>query len=86
MKIQNSLIEVNDLVKLVNLAILTGKLKNEKPVLILLVGDTETGKTKILDDFMNPLFSMYYGAQLLARVLYRTKINIRKIFFYIGFT
>jgi hypothetical protein len=47
------LIETDDLFKIVNLALLTGSLPNSKPVSMLLIGDTETGKTQILEIFMN---------------------------------
>ena len=53
MKISTRLIEVDDLIKLVNLALLTGRVKNARPVSMLLLGDTETGKTQILEVFMN---------------------------------
>jgi len=53
MKARTSLIDVEDLIKLVNLAILTGRVKNSKPVSMLLVADTDSGKTQILEVFMN---------------------------------
>jgi hypothetical protein len=53
LKALTRLISVEDLIKLVNLAILTGRVRNARPVSMLLVGDTETGKTQILEVFMN---------------------------------
>ena len=47
------MIQVDDLIKLVNLAILTGRVNNAKPISMLLIADTETGKTQILEVFMN---------------------------------
>jgi hypothetical protein len=63
-----SLIEVDDLTKLVNLDILTGRLKNGKPVSMLLIGDTETGKTQILEVFMN-LKPVIWANDLSAHVI-----------------
>jgi len=62
------LIEVDDLIKLVNLALLTGRVKNAKPVSMLLVGDTETGKTQILEVFMN-LKPVIWANDLSAHVI-----------------
>jgi hypothetical protein len=53
LKAHTRLINVDDLIKLVNLVILTGRVKNAKPVSMLLIADTETGKTQILEAFMN---------------------------------
>jgi hypothetical protein len=52
LKTYSRLIDVEDLVKLVNLAVLTGRVSNARPVSMLLIGDTETGKTQILEIFM----------------------------------
>lgn len=62
------LIEVDDLIKLVNLALLTGRLKNAKPISMLLIGDTETGKTQILEVFMG-LKSVIWANDLSAHVI-----------------
>jgi hypothetical protein len=62
------LIEVDDLIKLVNLAILTGRVKNAKPISMLLIGDTETGKTQVLEVFMN-LKPVIWANDLSAHVI-----------------
>ena len=62
------LIEVDDLIKLVNLAILTGRIKNAKPISVLLIADTETGKTQILEVFMN-LKPVIWANDLSAHVI-----------------
>jgi hypothetical protein len=62
------LIDVDDLIKLVNLAILTGRIKNAKPISMLLIADTETGKTQILEVFMN-LKSVIWANDLSAHVI-----------------
>ena len=62
------LIDVDDLIKLVNLALLTGRVKNAKPVSMLLIGDTETGKTQILEVFMN-LKSIIWANDLSAKII-----------------
>jgi hypothetical protein len=68
LRARTRLIEVDDLIKLVNLALLTGRVKNAKPVSMLLVGDTETGKTQILEVFMN-LKSVIWANDLSAHVI-----------------
>ena len=68
MKVQTRLIEIDDLIKLVNLAILTGRVKNAKPVSMLLIGDTETGKTQILEVFMN-LKPVIWANDLSAKII-----------------
>ena len=68
MKVSTKLIEVDDLIKLVNLALLTGRVKNAKPVSMLLIGDTETGKTQILEVFMN-LKSVVWANDLSAKII-----------------
>jgi hypothetical protein len=68
LKAQTRLINVDDLIKLVNLAILTGRVKNAKPVSMLLIGDTETGKTQILEVFMN-LGPVIWANDLSAHVI-----------------
>jgi hypothetical protein len=68
LKVSTRLIEVDDLIKLVNLALLTGRVKNAKPVSMLLIGDTETGKTQILEVFMN-LKSVVWANDLSAHVI-----------------
>lgn len=68
MKISTRLIEVDDLIKLVNLAILTGRVKNARPVSMLLLGDTETGKTQILEVFMS-LKPVIWANDLSAHVI-----------------
>jgi predicted metallopeptidase len=68
LKVPTRLIEVDDLIKLVNLALLAGRVKNSKPVSILLIGDTETGKTAILEVFMN-LKSIIWANDLSAHVI-----------------
>ena len=68
MKLSTRLIGVDDLVKLVNLVLLTGRLKNVKPVSLLLIGDTETGKTEILEVFMN-LRSVIWANDLSAKII-----------------
>lgn len=68
MRVSTRLIEVDDLIKLVNLALLTGRLKNAKPISMLLIGDTETGKTQILEVFMN-LKSVIWANDLSAHVI-----------------
>ncbi len=68
LKIRSSLIEVDDLVKLVNLALLTGRVKNGKPASMLLIADTETGKTQILETFMD-LKSVIWVNDLSAKVI-----------------
>jgi hypothetical protein len=66
--VSTRLIEVDDLIKLVNLALLTGRLKNAKPISMLLIGDTETGKTQILEVFMD-LKSVIWANDLSAHVI-----------------
>lgn len=68
MKIETSLIAVDDLIKLVNLALLTGRLKNGHLVSMLLVGDIETGKTQILEVFMQ-LPTVIWANDLSAHVI-----------------
>jgi len=68
LKVSTRLIDVDDLIKLVNLALLTGRVKNTKPVSMLLIGDTETGKTQILEVFMN-LKSVVWANDLSAKVI-----------------
>jgi hypothetical protein len=68
MKEQTRLIQVDDLIKLVNLALLTGRVKNAKPVSMLLVADTETGKTQILEVFMK-LEPVIWANDLSAHVI-----------------
>jgi hypothetical protein len=53
LKTSSRLIDVEDLIELVNLTILTGRVTNARPVSMLLIGDTETGKTQILEIFMD---------------------------------
>jgi len=67
-KAPSRLIQVDDLVKLVNLAILTGRVANAKPISMLLVGDTETGKTQILEIFMK-LEPVIWANDLSAHVI-----------------
>lgn len=62
------MIDVGDLIKLVNLAILSGRIKNAKPVSMLIIGDTETGKTQILEVFMN-LKPVIWANDLSAHVI-----------------
>jgi len=59
---------VDDLIKLVNLAILTGRVKNARPVSMLLIADTETGKTQVLEVFMN-LKSIIWANDLSAKII-----------------
>jgi hypothetical protein len=48
------LIGVEDILKITNLAILTGRLKNPfRPVSELLISDVDMGKTQILEIYMN---------------------------------
>ena len=68
MKISTRLIDVDDLIKLVNLAILTGRVKNARPVSMLLVSGTEMGKTQILEVFMN-LKPVIWANDLSAHVI-----------------
>lgn len=68
MKMQTRLIAVDDLIKLVNLALLTGRIKDGKRVSMLLIGDTETGKTQILEIFMN-LKTVIWANDLSAHVI-----------------
>jgi hypothetical protein len=68
LRVSTRLIEVDDLIKLVNLALLTGRLKNAKPISMLLIGDTETGKTQILEVFMN-VKSVIWANDLSAHVI-----------------
>lgn len=68
MRALTRLIEVDDLIKLVNLAILTGRIKNAKPISMLLIADTETGKTQILEVFMN-LKPVIWANDLSAHVI-----------------
>jgi hypothetical protein len=68
LRVSTRLIEVDDLIKLVNLALLTGRVKNAKRVSMLLVGDTETGKTQILEVFMN-LKSVIWANDLSAKII-----------------
>lgn len=51
-----------------NLAILTGRIKNAKPISMLLIADTETGKTQILEVFMN-LKPVIWANDLSAHVI-----------------
>jgi hypothetical protein len=62
------LIQVDDIIKLVNLSLLTGRVMNAKPVSMLLIGDTETGKTQILEVFMN-LKPVIWANDLSAHVI-----------------
>lgn len=68
MRISTRLIEVDDLIKLVNIALLTGRVKNGKPISMLLIADTETGKTEILEVFMN-LKPVIWANDLSAHVI-----------------
>src|SRR2546430_8207419 len=68
MKVKTGLMRVDDLIKLVNLALLTGRLKNGKPVSMLLIADTETGKTQVLETFMN-LRPVIWANDLSAHVI-----------------
>jgi hypothetical protein len=68
LKVETSLIAVDDLIKLVNLALLTGRLKNGHLVSMLLVGDIETGKTQILEVFMK-LPTVIWANDLSAHVI-----------------
>lgn len=68
LKTSSRLIDVEDLIKLVNLAILTGRIINAKPVSMLLVADTETGKTQILEVFMK-LEPVIWANDLSAHVI-----------------
>lgn len=68
MKVQTPLIELDDLIKLVNLVILTGKVKNGRSVSVLLISDPETGKTQILELFMN-LEPILWANDLSGKVL-----------------
>lgn len=68
LKVPTRLIGVDDLIKLVNLALLTGRVKNAKPISMLLIGDTETGKTQILEVFMN-LKSVVWANDLSAKII-----------------
>ena len=68
MKMQTRLIAVDDLIKLVNLALLTGRIKDGKRVSMLLIGDTETGKTQILEVFMN-LKRVIWANDLSAKII-----------------
>lgn len=68
MKVQTGLIEVDDLIKLVNLTILTGRVRDGKRISMLLVGDTETGKTQILEVFMN-LKPVIWANDLSAKII-----------------
>ena len=68
MRISTRLIEVDDLIKLVNLALLTGRVKNGKRISMLLIADTETGKTEILEVFMN-LKPVIWANDLSAHVI-----------------
>lgn len=58
----------DDLIVLVNLALLTGRVKNARPVSLLLVSDTEMGKTQILEVFMS-LKTVIWANDLSARVI-----------------
>jgi hypothetical protein len=51
MKCKIHLIMVDDIVKLLNLIILTGKIRGERPVSAMLISDIEMGKTEMLDIF-----------------------------------
>ena len=62
------MIQVDDLIKLVNLAILTGRVKFAKPISMLLIASTETGKTQILEVFMN-LKPVIWANDLSAHVI-----------------
>lgn len=68
MKISTRLIGVDDLIKIVNLTLLSGRVKNARPVSILLVSDTEMGKTQILEVFMN-LKPVIWANDLSAHVI-----------------
>jgi hypothetical protein len=68
MKIRSTLIKVDDLIKLVNLAILTGRIKNAKLISMLLISDTESGKTQILEIFMK-LEPVIWANDLSAHVI-----------------
>ena len=52
-KVPSTLIGLNDLILLVNLALLTGRVKNGRPVSMLIISDPGSGKTQILELFMN---------------------------------
>jgi hypothetical protein len=68
LRVQTALIEVDDLIKLVNLALLSGRVKNGKIVSMLLIGDTEVGKTQILEVFMN-LSTVIWANDLSAKII-----------------
>jgi hypothetical protein len=68
LRVSTRLIDVDDLIKLVNLVLLTGRVKNARPVSMLLIGDTETGKTQILEVFMN-LKSIIWANDLSAKII-----------------
>jgi predicted metallopeptidase len=68
LKVATRLIQVEDLIKLVNLTTLTGRVKNAKPISMLLIGDTETGKTQILEVFMN-LKPVIWANDLSAKII-----------------
>ena len=58
----------HDLITLVNLALLTGRVKDGKRISMLLVADTESGKTQILEVFMN-LKTVIWANDLSAHVI-----------------
>jgi hypothetical protein len=68
LKIETSLIAVDGLIKLLNLDLLTGRVKNGHIVSMLLVGDVETGKTQILEVFMR-LPTVIWANDLSAHVI-----------------
>ena len=77
MRALTRLIEVDDLIKLVNLAILTGRIKNAKPISVLLIADTETGKAQILEVFMN-LKPVIWANDLSAHVIVEVAPEVEK--------
>jgi hypothetical protein len=62
------LIQVDDLIIIVNLVLLTGRIINARPVSALLVSDTETGKTQVCEVFMN-LKPVIWANDLSAHVI-----------------
>jgi hypothetical protein len=68
MRAVTTLIRADDLTKLVHLAILTGKVKNAQRVSMVIVGDTETGKSELLSVFMN-LKSVIWANDLSGKIV-----------------
>ncbi|MFQ6118286.1 MAG: hypothetical protein ACE5KE_00200 [Methanosarcinales archaeon] len=51
--IKSFLVKVDDIIKLINLVLISGKIKGERPLSAILISNIETGKSEILSHFMD---------------------------------